>query len=230
MSQLFWLEVKNMWYKQHIDCAEVEKLMMLLLLMLMMVMTIRNILMVPSEEGRLASRCSNRRGFPVWPVASKSDHLWHCGIGNYGDDLHWWLLPKQCHCRWYPNCSWGAVLFQKPRELAWKKSYLSVFTWSRKTKVWESDSPKLISDSGPIMKADDKTEILLSHIDLAQGIKETVRSCHSPVVTDLENRLVIYFQRNEPKMMKADPENAVIMHEKIAAFYQWSVEKIWQFV
>ena len=64
------------------------------------------------------------------------------------------------------------------------------------------------------MKADDKTEILLSHVDLAQGIKETVRSCHSPVVTDLENRLVIYFQRNEPKMMKADLENAVIMHEK----------------
>ena len=64
------------------------------------------------------------------------------------------------------------------------------------------------------MKADDKTEILLSLVDLAQAIKETVRSCHSPVVTDLENRLVIYFQRNEPKMMKADLENSVIMHEK----------------
>ena len=64
------------------------------------------------------------------------------------------------------------------------------------------------------MKADDKTEILLSHVDLAQGIKETVRSCQSPGVTDLENRLVIYFQRNEPKMMKADLENSVIMHEK----------------
>ena len=63
------------------------------------------------------------------------------------------------------------------------------------------------------MKADDKTEILLSLVDLAQAIKETVRSCHSPVVTDLENRLVIYFQKNEPKMTKADLENAV-MHEK----------------
>ena len=31
-----------------------------------------------------------------------------------------WSLPKQCHCRWYPNCSWGAILFQKPQELAWK--------------------------------------------------------------------------------------------------------------
>ena len=64
------------------------------------------------------------------------------------------------------------------------------------------------------MKADDKTEILLSRVDLARGIKETVRSCHSPVVTDLENTLVIYFQKNEPKMMKADLENAVIMHKK----------------
>ena len=67
------------------------------------------------------------------------------------------------------------------------------------------------------MKADDKTEILLSLVDrsIAVVIKETVRSCHSPVVTDLENTLVIYFQtKNEPKMMKADLENAVIMHEK----------------
>ena len=83
-------------------------------------MTIRKIFMVPAEEGTLASRCSNQRGFPVWPVASKLGHLWHCGIGNYGDDLMIVTIPKQCHCRWYPNCSWGAVLFQKPRELAWK--------------------------------------------------------------------------------------------------------------
>ena len=67
------------------------------------------------------------------------------------------------------------------------------------------------------MNADDKTEILLSFVDrsIAVFIKETVRSCHSPVVTDLENQLVIYFQKNEPKMMKADLENAAIMHEKI---------------
>ena len=65
------------------------------------------------------------------------------------------------------------------------------------------------------MEADDKTEILLSLVDFAQAIKKTVRSCHSPVVTDLENTLVIYFQtKNEPKMMKADLENAVIMHDK----------------
>ena len=62
MSHLVWLEGKHTVQIAH--CAEVEKLMMSLLLMVMMVMTIL-ILMVPSEEGRLASRCSNRRGFPV---------------------------------------------------------------------------------------------------------------------------------------------------------------------
>ena len=63
MSQLVWLGGKHA--VQTANCALVEKLMMSLLLMVMMVMTIRKILLVPSEEGRLASRCSNRRGFPV---------------------------------------------------------------------------------------------------------------------------------------------------------------------
>ena len=60
---LVWLECKHTVQIAH--CAVVEKLMMSLLLMVMMVMTIRKILLVPFEEGRLASRCSNRRGFPV---------------------------------------------------------------------------------------------------------------------------------------------------------------------
>ena len=66
------------------------------------------------------------------------------------------------------------------------------------------------------MNADDKTEILLSLVNRSNAvlIKETVRSCHSPFVTDLENPHVQFFQKNEPKMMKADLENAVIMHEK----------------
>ena len=63
MSQLVWLEGKHAVQTAH--CAVMEKLMMSLLLMVMVVMTMRKILMVPSEEGRLASRCSNRRGFPV---------------------------------------------------------------------------------------------------------------------------------------------------------------------
>ena len=62
MSQPVWLKGKHAVQTAH--CGVVDKLMMSLLLMVMMVMTIL-ILMVPSEEGRLASICSNRRGFPV---------------------------------------------------------------------------------------------------------------------------------------------------------------------
>ena len=40
-------------------------MMTMMLMMVAMVMTIRKILIVPAEEGTLASRCSNRRGFPV---------------------------------------------------------------------------------------------------------------------------------------------------------------------
>ena len=65
------------------------------------------------------------------------------------------------------------------------------------------------------MNADDKTEILSLDRSIAKFlIKETVCGCHSPVVTDLENPLVQFYSKNEPKMMKADLENAVIMHEK----------------
>ena len=108
----------------------------------------------------------------------------------------WWPLPKQCHCECH-CCSRDAVLFQKLWELSWQKYYLSVFTWSRMTKVWEAYSPKHISDHGPIMNADDKTEILLSFVDRsnAEFIKETVRSCHSPVVTDLENPHIQFFSK-----------------------------------
>ena len=63
MSQPVWLKGKHAVQTAH--CGVVDKLMMSLLLMVMMVMTIRKILLVPFEEGRLASRCSNRRGFPV---------------------------------------------------------------------------------------------------------------------------------------------------------------------
>ena len=116
----------------------------------------------------------------------------------------WWPLPKQCHCNFWPSWSRDAVLSQKLRELAWQKFYLSVFTWSRMTKVWEADSPQHISDHGPIMNADDKTEILLSLVNRSNAvfIKETVRSCHSPVVTDLENPLVQFFQKMNPRWWK----------------------------
>ena len=65
------------------------------------------------------------------------------------------------------------------------------------TKVLEADSPKHISVHShiPIMSADDKCEILRSLDRLNVDSIETVRSCHSPAVTDLENQLVVYFQK-----------------------------------
>ena len=188
MSQLFWLEVKNTWYKQPI---------------------------VQRWRSWWCCCCWCwwwwwRSGIYWWCLLRKAG--WRVGVqidAGFQFDLLlpnqiicdivalvimvmiWWPLPKQCHCDLWSSCSWDAVLFQKLWELSWQKFYLSVFTWSRMTKVWEAYSPKHISDHGPIMNADDKTEILLSFVDrsIAVFIKETVRSCHSPVVTDLENTL-----------------------------------------
>ena len=117
MSQLFWLEVKNTWYKQPI---------------------------VQRWRSWWCCCCWCwwwwwRSGIYWWCLLRKAG--WRVGVqidAGFQFDLLlpnqiifdivalvvmvmiWWSLPRQCHCRWYPNCSWGAVLFQKPRELAWK--------------------------------------------------------------------------------------------------------------